>query len=646
MEFNDMKIHSVILLPVTLLILLTSGCNSQQETTGPEAQTESTMPAVKPSKTADEFVAEVNQRLEELGKENAAAQWVHATYINPDTALVAAKSSERVLAYLSEAVDESKQYQNSTMSEDSARAIKLLKIGNSMPAPRDPSKRAELAQIATRLEGEFGEGKYCPNGPESCQTLEDLAAVMADKKHDYDALLQAWVGWRTIAPKMRDDYTRFVELANEGARELGFADLGVMWKSGYDMDPDQFEQETERLWDQVKPLYNQLHCYVRNRLADYYGEDRVSRNGLIPAHLLGNMWAQEWEEIYDLVEPYPGVAELNVDNELEKRRDDMQRKLEQQGKSAADANVAADRQSAVAMVRMAEDFYTSLGMPNLPDSFWERSMLVRPRDREVVCYASAWFMDGKQDVRYKGCIKPTGVELYAAFHELGHLYYDLMYQDQPPLFQDAAHDGFHEAIGDTVNLSMTPEYLHNLGLINQASESDEAVINQQMKLALDKIAFLPFGKLIDMWRWAVFDGRIKKADYNKAWWDLRTKYQGITPPVARSEADFDPGSKYHIPGNTPYTRYFLSFILQFQFHKALCQAAGYSGPLYQCSIYGNKDAGEHFMAMLKLGASRPWQDALEKLTGTRQMDASAIIEYFQPLMDWLQNKNENLTCGW
>ena len=400
------------------------------------------------------------------------------------------------------------------------------------------------------------------------------------------------------------------------------------------------------MWQQVRPLYEALHCHVRARLAEHYGTDLVPLDKPIPAHLLGNMWAQEWEEIYDLVEPYPGVAELNVDTELEKRRDDMQHELEQQGKSAADAGVTADRQSAVAMVRMAEDFYTSLGMPNLPDSFWERSMLIRPRDREVVCYASAWSMDGKQDVRYKGCIKPTGVELYTAFHELGHLYYDLMYQDQPPLFQSAAHDGFHEAVGDTVNLSMTPDFLHNLGLIKQASESDEAVINEQMKLALDKIAFLPFGKLIDMWRWGVFDGRIDKADYNKAWWDLRTKYQGIAPPVARSETDFDPGAKYHIPGNTPYTRYFLAFILQFQFHKALCQAAGYSGPLYKCSIYGNKEAGQHFMAMLKLGASRPWQDALEKLTGTRQMEASAIIEYFQPLMDWLQKKNENLTCGW
>jgi len=612
----------------------------------PSQQATAATPAAAPAAgmTADEFIADVNRQLEDLNRESAAAAWVRVTYITPDTAVIAAKASERALAFQSEMVEKSKQYEHQPMSEATARAIKLLRLSTAMPGPRDPAKLAELAAIATRLEGEYGEGKYCPTGFDSCKSLTELEQAMADKKHDYNAQLQAWIGWRTISPKMRGDYARFVELANEGSRELGFADLGEMWKSGYDMTPAEFEQETERLWTQVKPLYEQLHCYVRNKLADHYGQDKVSRTGPIPAHLLGNMWAQEWEEIYDLVEPYPGLADLNLDKELERRQKALAAKLAKEGRP--DADLEAARQSAVTIVKMAEDFYTSMGMPTLPPSFWERSMLVKPRDREVVCHASAWSMDGKNDVRIKQCILPTGGELYTTFHELGHVYYDLMYRELPPLFQGAAHDGFHEAIGDTVNLSMTSEYLHQLGLISVASESHEAIINEQMKLALEKIAFLPFGKMIDMWRWAVFDGRISKQDYNKAWWDLRTRYQGIVPPVARSETDFDPGAKYHIPGNTPYTRYFLSFIIQFQFHKALCQAAGYTGPLNQCSVYGNKQAGERFMAMLRMGASRPWQEALEKLTGTRQMDAAPIIEYFQPLMDWLKTKNANQTCGW
>jgi peptidyl-dipeptidase A len=622
-----------------LAALALSGCNQATDTlTAPPAATpEATM-------TADEFVADVNRQLEDLSREAAAAQWVRVTYITPDTAVIAAESSERMLAFHSEMVDKSKQYQNAPMSADTARAITLLKLGTAMPGPKDPAKRAELAEIATRMEGQYGEGKYCPQGPDSCKTLPELEEILADKKHDYEAQLDAWIGWRTISPKMRPDYTRFVELANEGARELGFADLGEMWKSGYDMSPAEFERETERLWGQVKPLYDQLHCYVRDKLADHYGEDKVPRSSPIPAHLLGNMWAQQWGEIYDLVEPYSGIAELNLDIELEARQAAIAKKLAAEGR--ADADLEAARQSAVNIVRMAEDFYTSLGMPALPDSFWERSMLIKPRDREVVCHASAWTMDGDEDVRIKQCIRPTGEELFTVFHELGHVYYDLMYKDLPMLFQGAAHDGFHEAVGDTVNLSMTSEYLHKLGLISATAESDEAVINEQMKLALDKIAFLPFGKMIDQWRWAVFDGRVSPQDYNKAWWDLIRRYQGIAPPVERTEEHFDPGAKYHIPGNTPYTRYFLSFIMQFQFHKALCVAAGYNGPLHQCSVYGNKQAGEKFMAMLRLGASRPWQEALEKLTGTREMDAGAIIEYFQPLMDWLKAGNANRACGW
>ena len=635
MNISRVLPHSLILTALTL-----AGCNQAPQT--PTTATPAAAPA--PAMTADEFVADVNRQLDELNKEAAAAQWVRVTYITPDTAVIAAKSSERMLAFQSEMVEKSKQYEQTPMSADTARAIKLLKLGTAMPAPRDPAKRAELAEIATRMEGQYGEGKYCPTGPDSCKTLTELEQILADKQHNYAEQLDAWTGWRTISPKMRNDYTRFVELANEGARELGYTNLGEMWKAGYDMTPAEFEQETERLWSQVKPLYDQLHCYVRDQLADHYGVDKVSRTGPIPAHLLGNMWAQQWGEIYDLVEPYPGLADLNLDVELQARRTAIAKSLTKEGRG--DADLEAARQSAIANVRMAEDFYTSMGMPALPASFWDRSMLVKPRDREVVCHASAWSMDGKEDVRIKQCILPTGEELFTTFHELGHVYYDLMYKDQPMLFQGAAHDGFHEAIGDTVNLSMTSEYLHKLGLISAAAKTDEAVINEQMKLALDKIAFLPFGKMIDQWRWAVFDGRISPQDYNKAWWDLVMKYQGVTPPVPRTEADFDPGAKYHIPGNTPYTRYFLSFIIQFQFHKALCAAAGYTGPLHQCSVYGNQQAGERFKAMLRLGASRPWQEALEQMTGTRQMDAAAIIEYFQPLLDWLQRNNANRTCGW
>ena len=574
------------------------------------------------TESADEFVARTNKEMTELQKEKGAAEWVQATYINDDTQMLNAKANERFLAYFNHAVEESKRYAGQTLKPETARAIHLLKLSVTAPASNDAEKRAELTQTTARMEATYGEGKYCPKGPDSCLNLDRLEEILATSR-DYDELTEAWAGWHTISKPIRADYIRYVELANEGARELGFKDLGAMWRSGYDMPPEAFEQETERLWTQVKPLYDELHCYARARLAKKYGEDRVPAGKPFPAQLLGNMWAQQWGKVYDLLEPYPGVGSLNVDQALKRQGYDAHR-----------------------MTQSAETFYVSLGFPKLPDSFWERSMLTRPRDREVVCHASAWHMDMASDVRIKQCIEPTEQELITIYHELGHVYYFLSYKDLPYLFQNGANDGFHEAIGDTVVLSMTPGYLSTIKLVGSIKPSNEAVINEQLKLALDRIAFLPFGKLIDQWRWKVFSAEVTPAGYNQAWWDLRTKYQGVAPPLARSEEDFDPGAKYHIPGNTPYTRYFLAFILQFQFHRALCEAAGHTGPLHECSVYGSAEAGRRFAEMLALGQSQPWQDTLEKLTGTREMDASAIIDYFAPLMGWLKKQNQGQQCGW
>ena len=577
----------------------------------------------EPKESADEFVARVNKDLQQRGHESAMASWVQQTYITPDTEQLSAKAEERLLEYFPKAVKESKTYEGMDIPPESRRAMMLLKQGLSAPAPDDATKREELTTIGARLESTYGAAKWCPAGPESCRNFDLLAETLATSR-DWDEQLQAWTGWHTISRPMRKDYRRFVELANEGAKELGYGDLGEMWRSGYDMSPMEFEAETERLWTQVKPLYDGLHCYARSRLQKKYGMDRVPDGKPIPAHLFGNMWAQQWNNIFDLLEPYPGISNLDVTAALKKQGYDATR-----------------------MTRSAESFYRSLGFPELPASFWERSMLTRPRDRDVVCYASAWNIDTHGDVRIKQCIQPTEQELYTIYHELGHVYYYLSYLDQPFLFQDGAHDGFHEAIGDTINLSMTEDYLANVGLVPKgARSSHESLINRQMKVALEKIAFLPFGKMIDQWRWGVFSGAIPPGKYNEAWWDLRRKYQGVVAPVARSEEDFDPGAKYHVPANTPYTRYFLSFILQFQFHRALCDDASYKGPLHECSIYGSAEAGRRFREMLALGASKPWQDALEKLTGTRQMDASAIIDYFQPLMSWLEEQNRGRECGW
>ena len=577
----------------------------------------------KPKETADGFVARANAELQKSGHENAMAGWTQRTYITPDTEALAARADERVQADFARLIREAKAWEGKDISGDAARSIRLLKFGLAAPAPDDPAKRAEQAETEARMLSTYSSGKYCPAGPESCQNFEQLAQKLAESRKP-DELLDAWIGWHAIAKPIRQDYQRFVELANEGARGLGFADVGDLWRAGYDMSAAEFEAETDRLWNQVKPLYDGLHCYARGKLQERYGKELVPDGKPVPAHLFGNMWAQQWNNIYDLLEPYRGVSDLDVTSELERQGYDARK-----------------------MTQSAESFYVSLGFPKLPASFWERSMLTRPRDREVDCYASAWNMDAKGDVRIKQCIVTTEEDLYTIYHELGHVYYYLSYVDQPYLYQSGAHDGFHEAIGDTINLSMTEGYLADIGLLKKGTKSSrEALINRQMKVASEKIAFLPFGKLVDQWRWGVFSGAIEPAKYNEAWWELRRRYQGVEAPVARSEEDFDAGAKYHIPANTPYTRYFLSFVLQFQFHRALCEAAGFQGPLHECSIYGSEEAGRRYREMLALGTSKPWQDALEKLAGTRQMDATAIVEYFQPLMGWLEEQNRGRQCGW
>jgi peptidyl-dipeptidase A len=608
-------IRAVLAVSATTLL---ASCN------GPKGPT----PPPKIDKPAPAFIADVNKDLVELYHESNAAGWTQSTYITADTQYLNAKATERYLEYYSRKAGEAKAYDGQKLDASTARSIGLIKLGVSAPAPADAAKRTELAALGTELEAMYGEGKVCKPAvekgkPAVCQNLDDLSDIIATSRN-YDALTDAWVGWHSIAKPMRPKYQRFVELANEGAKELGYDDVGVLWRSRYDMPAADFQKEAARLYDQVKPLYEGLHCYARGKLQKKYGKDKVPDGKPIPAQLFGNMWAQQWNRVFDdLLKPYPNASIESSDRAL-----------------------VAQKWDAVKMTKSAENFYTSIGFPALPQTFWERSMLTRPRDREVVCHASAWDMDDKDDVRIKMCIKPVEEDLFTVYHELGHVYYYLWYKDQPALFQDGAHDGFHEAIGDAVNLSVTPAYLHKLGLVSAVKPSQEAVINQQMKMALEKIAFLPFGKLIDEWRWGVFSGQIKPADYNKAWWELREKYQGVSAPVARTEDDFDPGAKYHIPGNTPYTRYFLSFILQFQLHKGLCEAAGFKGPLNECSIFGNTEAGKRYGEMLALGASQPWPDTLEKLTGTRQMDASAISEYFQPLAEWLAKENAGQKCGW
>ncbi|HEX2658164.1 MAG TPA: M2 family metallopeptidase [Polyangia bacterium] len=578
-------------------------------------------PAVDPAKR---FIDKTNEDLRRLIVKAGTADWVKNTYITDDTELLAASANDELLGYTSQAIKQATKFKNARTDADTKRMLTLLRVSSSLAGPSDPKLRLELTSLGAKMEALYGKAKACGKDGTNpkCLDIEALNGLFGKSRNEAE-LRDGWLGWHRAARDMRPLYARFVELANQGARDIGFADTGEMWRSAYDMTPAAFEQETERLWQQVRPLYEQLHCYVRSQLVKTYGKDKVPVDGPMPAHLLGNMWAQEWFNVAPLVEPYKGQPALDVSPAL-----------------------AAQKWDATKMLKTGERFFTSLGLDPLPPSFWERSMLTKPRDREVVCHASASDVGMNNDLRVKMCIKPTEEDLITIHHELGHDYYFHAYYQLPALYQNGANDGFHEALGDALALSVTPQYLKDLGLLTAIPKDDQGLINVQMKEALAKVAFLPFGLLIDKWRWDVFAGKTTPADYNKAWWALRRKYQGIDAPEARTEDDFDPGAKYHIPANVPYTRYFLARLLQFQFHRALCRAAGQTGPLHACSIYGSKEAGKALATMMALGASKPWPEALKALTGETRMDASALLEYFTPLSNWLKEKNAGQKCGW
>jgi peptidyl-dipeptidase A len=568
---------------------------------------------------AKAFLEDAEAKLLALSVDEGRAGWVQSTYITDDTEVLHAQANERFIAATADFAKQAARFDGVSLPDELARKIKLLKVNLTLAAPSDRKESEEVTRIAAALEGAYGKGKYCPEG-KPCLDLEEISKILASSR-DPRELLDLWQGWHRVAAPMRKEFTRFVALANKGARELKFADTGAMWRSKYDMPPDEFARELDRLWEQVKPLYLSLHAYVRWKLREKYG-DAVPERGPVPAHLLGNMWAQSWDNVYPLVAPKDADPGYDLTQILRERRTD-----------------------ALGMVRYGEAFFTSLGFAPLPQSFWQRSLFVKPRDREVVCHASAWDVDSVNDLRIKMCIDITAEDFATIHHELGHNFYQRAYNTQPYLFRDSANDGFHEAIGDTIALSITPEYLVKLGLLEKAPDASKD-IGLLLKKALEKVAFLPFGLVIDQWRWKVFSGEITPDNYNRSWWELRRKYQGIAPAVARSEQDFDAGAKYHVAANVPYMRYFLAHILQFQFHRALAAAAGGAGPLHRRSIYGSKEAGEKLASMLAMGQSRPWPEALSVLTGQKQMDATAVRDYFAPLQKWLDEQNKGKAVGW
>ena len=579
----------------------------------------------KSSEDLEKFLASVESENLLEGPTVSSASWISSNFMPYDSQKVIADYSKRYTLKALETSRDASNFNDLVTTSSNRRQLELLKSSFVMPPPFDDKLAGELSEISTKLEAMYGSGKHCYDDG-SCLDLEAFENII-DSSRNSSELLKAWTGWHEIGKPMKPMYLRMVDIGNQGSKDLGFDGLSDLWFSKYDMPAETFLNETDRVWEEVKPLYEALHCHVRSKLNSEYGDDIVPLDGPLPVHVLGNMWGQSWSNIYDLVyEKDETNTSIDVTQIINERNIDE-----------------------ITMVEYAEDFFLSMGFKELPETFWERSLFVKPQDRSVVCHASAWNLDSvNNDLRIKMCIEKNEEDFITIHHELGHIFYYQAYNHLPTLFQGGANDGFHEAFGDLLTLSITPDYLNKIGFISseEATSAKKDPIGLLMKQALEGVVVIPWALTLDKWRSGVFNGEIEESNLNSSWWDMRESYQGITSPVNRSEDYFDPGAKYHIPANTPYTRYYLARIMQYQFHEALCNAMNFDGLLHECSIYGNQIAGEKIISTMALGQSQPWQDAFENITGSRKLSGSSVMNYYKPLKEWLDKQNENRMCGW
>ena len=598
-------------LSLILLIIVTSCAPSGEQT--------------QTNQDLEEFLANVELENKKDGPVIYSASWISSNFITHDSQKVIADYGTKYTLKSLERSRQAASFDRLNTSKENRRMLNILKSSFVMPPPLDGMLASELSEITTSLEAMYGSGEHCFDNGE-CYDLEAFESII-DNSRNPKELLRAWEGWHEIGKPMKPMYMRMVEIGNQGSVDLGYEGLSDLWFSKYDMPADDFLDDTDRVWNDVKPLYDALHCHVRAKLNEHYGDEVISKTGPLPVHMLGNMWGQSWSNIYDLVyEEKPDSKYIDVTKIIEEKS-----------------------LSEIEMVEYAEDFFISMGFKPLPETFWERSLFVKPRDRSVVCHASAWNLDPtNNDLRIKMCIEKNEEDFITIHHELGHIFYYQAYNHIPTVFQAGANDGFHEAFGDLLTLSITPDYLVDIDFISDeyAEEAKRDPIALLMKQALDGVVIIPWALMLDKWRSGVFNGEIDERNLNSSWWSLREEYQGINSSYPRSENYFDPGAKYHIPGNTPYTRYYLASIMQYQFHEALCNLIDYDGYLHECSIYGNKEAGDKIITTMAMGQSLPWQDAFENLTGSRQLSGKSILNYYAPLKKWLDEENKNRTCGW
>ena len=570
---------------------------------------------------AEAFVAGAEASLLDLRTAYRRAAWVDEQLATEDTAAIAAAARRRLRDGTARLAHAAVRFDGAEPSASLRRKLLLLRTSLAAVGPSAPEPRQELWGVLEGMERAYDRSTACPVAGGACLDRPALERLFAESR-ETDERLDAWLGWHRAAAPGRSAYRRFVELANAGARELGYADTGALWRTAHDLPPGAPGAALDRIWNELRPLYESLHCLVRARLGETYGTAVAPPDEAIPAHLLGSPWGGRWEALYDLVR--------SPEREL---RDELTRRLERR------------RIDAAAMARLGERFFHSLGFGPLPATFRARSRLVGAADAGIVCRPGAWHIDAGSDVRLRMCIEGSADDLVTVHEMLGRTHYHWAYRFQDPLFRtDPAAGGFEAGVAGAIGLSMTPEYFVRAGVLERVPAVDE--VGLLLRRALETLAYVPFGLAVDRWRSEVFSGQVGVEAYNRTWWELRRSYQGVGPAAPRGDAAFDPGAAAPVAGNRPSTPGVIGRILQFQLHRALCEAAGDTRALHECSVFGSRRAGARLLAMMEPGAGRPWPEALESLTGTRALDAGAMLDYFAPLAAWLDAQNAGRTCGW
>ncbi|XP_025976569.2 angiotensin-converting enzyme 2 [Dromaius novaehollandiae] len=580
------------------------------------------------------FLTEFNIKAEDISYESSLASWNYNTNITEETSMKMNEADAKWSAFYDEASRNASNFPLANITDDLIR-LQIQSLQDRGSSVLSSEKYTRLSTVLNTMSTIYSTGTVCkPSDPFNCLVLEPgLDAIMADST-DYHERLWAWEGWRAdVGRLMRPLYEEYVDLKNEAAKLNGYSDYGDYWRANYEADypeaykysRDQLIEDVEKTFEQIKPLYEQLHAYVRHRLEQFYGPELISSTGCIPAHLLGDMWGRFWTNLYALTVPYPAKPNIDVTSAMVENNWDV-----------------------LKIFKTAEAFFASVGLYNMTEGFWNNSMLTEPTDnRKVVCHPTAWDM-GKEDYRIKMCTKVTMDDFLTAHHEMGHIEYDMAYSHLPYLLRSGANEGFHEAVGEIMSLSAaTPQHLKSLGLLEPTFQEDaETEINFLLKQALTIVGTMPFTYMLEKWRWMMFNGKITKQEWMKRWWEMKREIVGVVEPVLHDETYCDPAALFHVANDYSFIRYYTRTIYQFQFQEALCKAAEHTGPLHTCDITNSTAAGQNLRQMLELGRSKPWTQALESITGEKYMNATPLLNYFEPLFNWLQKNNSGRSVGW